>query len=111
MLIWLSGKKFKVSKKLSCDLEIGSANMGFLRWVRIMSFTISTVRILKKPCAIELNKVILCLRLYSIEIVLYSFILSVRVACTKINVEKYIPHWVKNNMDIRTVQWEHLKTM
>ena len=50
------------------------------------------VRILKEPCAIELNKVLFDLRLYLIEICLYSLTMSVRIACTKRNVEKYTPH-------------------
>ena len=48
--------------------------------------------LLKKACAIELKKEIFCLRLYSNENVLYSFIMSVRVACTKRTVEKQSPH-------------------
>ena len=53
------------------------------------------MRILKKTCAIELNEVLFCFRLYLIEIVLYTFTMSVKVARTKINVEKYILHSVK----------------
>ena len=33
-----------------------------------------------------------CLRLYLIEIVLYSFVMSVGVACIKKSVSKLIPH-------------------
>ena len=46
---------------------------------------------MKKQCAFELNMVINCLRLYLTEIVLFSYIMNVRVACIKRNVEKYIP--------------------
>ena len=81
-----------MSEKLSCDLEVGSANFGCFQFLWLRSFTISAAIILKNPCAIELNKVTPCLGLYSFEIVLYSLTISVRVAGTKRNVEKYIPH-------------------
>ena len=47
---------------------------------------------MKKQCAFELNMVINCLRLYLTEIVLSSYIMNVRVARIKRNVEKYIPY-------------------
>ena len=46
----------------------------------------------KKPWAMELKMAMFCLRLYLIEIVLYSFTMSVKVARTISNVEKHIPH-------------------
>ena len=49
----------------------------------------------KKPYAIELNIVMFCLGMSLIEIVLYSFLMKVMVACMKRNVEKYTPHGVK----------------
>ena len=79
----MSEKGIKVSEKLSCYLKVGSANFGFFRCVRFRSFTMSAVRILKKPCAIEQNKLMFGLGLYLIEIILYSSTMSVRVACTK----------------------------
>ena len=45
-----------------------------------------------EPSAIELKIVLFCLGLYLIEIVFYSFIRRVIVACMKKNVEKYFPH-------------------
>ena len=60
-----------------------------------MMSTTSAVRMLKTPCAIELNRVKFCSGLYLFEIVLYSFMMGVMVACTKRNVENYIPHSVR----------------
>ena len=56
--------------KLSKDLDFKSVLLGFLFRVSLRSLTIRAVRTLKKPCAIELNKVILFLRLYLLDIVL-----------------------------------------
>ena len=91
---WLI-KFVEVSEKLSEDLDFKCVFLGFLFCVSLRSFTISAVRMSKDPCAIELSKVILFLGLYLIDIVLKNLTMSVRVACTKRNVEKYIPPCVR----------------
>ena len=70
------------------DLESLSATLGLLWRVSSRLLTMSAVRNLKKPCAIELKLVMFCLGLYLIETVLYSFITRVIVYCMKRNVEK-----------------------
>ena len=45
----------EVSEKLSKDLDFKSVFLGFLFRVSLRSLTISAVRLLKNPCAIELS--------------------------------------------------------
>ena len=52
------------------DESFFGSNALFLEGASFMSLIISDVRMLKKPCAIELKMVIFCPRLYLIEIVL-----------------------------------------
>ena len=49
---------------------------------------------------IELNKVKFCLRFCLIEIVLYSFIMDVRVACTKRNCDAMM-HALKDSINLK----------
>ena len=85
-------KFVEVSDKLSKDLDFESVILCFLFGAALKSLTISAEGMLKKPCATELNKVILCLRINLIEIVLKNLMISVIVACTKRHGEKYILH-------------------
>ena len=86
------------------DLDFLIANLGLLWRLSIRSFTISAVRILKKPCAIELNIVKFSFSLYLIVIVSYSLMMRVSVGCMKRNIENIFHVGLKCIIGIRIMQ-------
>ena len=76
---------YQESHPVGCQSYVSKIwKFGVIIWVFMMSISKVTHHfscLLKEPCAIELVSVIFSSRLYLIEIVLYSFRMSVMVAC------------------------------
>ena len=69
MDVWSNGFSVMVDRENVEEVLFGP-NARFFEGASFKSLIMSDVRMLKKPCAIELKMVILCSRLYLIEIVL-----------------------------------------